>query len=254
MSVSTREDVILEDHHASHQYRIGKVTHPKMSLVMFSKALTASCIGIATHNLIFIHREWHLLAPTILSTHVLLAIALVVAQVWTGGNSYASYFGAAISIASYLISLLGSIVIYRLFFHRLRHFPGPRLAAASKLWHVWQCRDSRNHLVLEKLHQEYGSFVRTGENFSKLSLARYAVLKFSPGPCEITVFTAAAFEAMDGPKSNTTRSDWYDLLHPRVSSVFTRDKVLHDERRRIWSHSLSTRGKPKSGRLFQTSY
>ena len=62
------------------------------------------------------------------------------------------------------------------------------------------------------------------------------------GPSEITVFHAAAFEAMDGPKSNTTRSDWYDLLYPRVSSVFTRDKPLHNARRRIWSHSLSTKG------------
>ncbi|PQE09099.1 Cytochrome P450 protein [Rutstroemia sp. NJR-2017a BVV2] len=52
---------------------------------------------------------------------------------------------------------------------------------------------------------------------------------------------AGAFEAMDGPSSNTTRSDWYDLLFPRVSSLFTRDKKQHDERRRIWSHSLSAR-------------
>ena len=52
---------------------------------------------------------------------------------------------------------------------------------------------------------------------------------------------------MDGPKSNTTRSDWYDLLYPRVSPVFTRDKALHDDRRRLWSHSLSTKGKQAQG-------
>ena len=65
----------------------------------------------------------------------------------------------------------------------------------------------------------------------------------SLGPSEITVFVPRAFESMDGPKSKTTRSDWYDLLYPRVSSVFTRDQALHDDRRRIWSHSLSTQGK-----------
>ncbi|KAB8294166.1 hypothetical protein EYC80_009606 [Monilinia laxa] len=193
-----------------------------MSFATLSKAFMASCTGIAAHNLIFIHDEWHLLAPTLLSIHVILAISVIAVELWYGGLNIESYLGALVSIACYLTSLFGSIVIYRLYFHRLRYFPGPRLAAASKLWHVWQCRDSRNHLVLEKLHQEYGGFVRTG-------------------PCEITVFSAGAFEAMDGPKSNTTRSDWYDLLYPRVSSVFTRDKALHDERRRIWSHSLSSR-------------
>ncbi|TGO47638.1 hypothetical protein BCON_0269g00040 [Botryotinia convoluta] len=213
-----------------------------MSFVMLSRALTASCIGIATHSLIFIYNEWHLLAPAILSIHLLLAITVVAAEIWNGGTTYFSHLAAAISIVCYLTSLFSSIVIYRLFFHRLRHFPGPRLAAASKLWHVWQCRDSRNHLVLERLHQKYGSFVRTGENSPNFRLIRHVILIKTPsGPCEITVFTAGAFEAMDGPKSNTTRSDWYDLLHPRVSSVFTRDKELHDERRRIWSHSLSTR-------------
>ncbi|KAL9105897.1 MAG: hypothetical protein Q9227_009008 [Pyrenula ochraceoflavens] len=129
---------------------------------------------------------------------------------------------AALIIACYFVGLFVSITLYRLFFHRLRNFPGPKLAAVSKLYHVWQCLDSRNHQVLEDWHRQYGAFVRTG-------------------PAEITIFHAAAFQAMDGPKSNTTRSDWYDILYPRVSSVFTRDKELHNERRRIWSHSLSSR-------------
>lgn len=140
----------------------------------------------------------------------------------------------------HFLPLFGSITIYRLYFHRLNRFPGPRLAAVTKLWHVWQCRDSRNHQVLEKLHQEYGSFVRTGMEVP--NIGKEWSQTYNLGPNEITIFKAAAFEAMDGPKSNTTRSDWYDLLFPRVSSVFTRDKDLHDERRRIWSHSLNSRG------------
>ena len=65
-------------------------------------------------------------------------------------------------LALYLFSLFGSIVTYRLFFHRLRHFPGPKMAAASKLWHVWKCRASRGHHVLNEIHDQYGTFVRTG--------------------------------------------------------------------------------------------
>ena len=70
----------------------------------------------------------------------------------------------------------------------------------------------------------------------------YVSLTNKEGPSEITIFHPAAFEAMDGLKSNTTRSDRYDLLYPRISSVFTRDKALHDDRRRIWYHALSAKG------------
>lgn len=63
------------------------------------------------------------------------------------------------------------------------------------------------------------------------------------GPAEITVFHPAAYQAMDGPGNRNTRSDWYDLLYPRISSIFTRDRGLHDVRRRIWTHALSSAGK-----------
>jgi hypothetical protein len=60
--------------------------------------------------------------------------------------------------------LFSSITIYRIFFHQLKRFPGPRLASLTKLWHVWKCRDSRGHLVLQAWYEEYGEFVRTGKN------------------------------------------------------------------------------------------
>ncbi|OQD83828.1 hypothetical protein PENANT_c015G07232 [Penicillium antarcticum] len=46
---------------------------------------------------------------------------------------------------------------------------------------------------------------------------------------------------MDGVQNRNTRSDWYDLLHPRMSSIFTRDKNLHNERRKMWEQPLSTK-------------
>ncbi|OQD64126.1 hypothetical protein PENPOL_c008G10796 [Penicillium polonicum] len=44
---------------------------------------------------------------------------------------------------------------------------------------------------------------------------------------------------MDGPDNDNTRSDWYDLLYPRISSIFTRDRQLHHERRKMWEQALS---------------
>ncbi|KAI9151287.1 Cytochrome P469 monooxygenase [Paramyrothecium foliicola] len=126
-----------------------------------------------------------------------------------------------VPVAAYFTSLLSSIAVYRLFFHRLRKFRGPRLAALTKLWHVWKCRYSRGHIVLEDMRRQYGSFVRTGPN-------------------EITIFHPAAFELMDGYNSPHARSDWYDLLYPRVSSIFTRNKTVHDVRRKMWDSALSS--------------
>ncbi|KAL9593418.1 MAG: hypothetical protein Q9179_005896 [Wetmoreana sp. 5 TL-2023] len=71
-------------------------------------------------------------------------------------------------------------------FHRLRNFPGPRFAAVSKLWHIWQCRDSRNHLVLEDLRRQYGSFVLTALTeyeprvLKKVSALRDRILEANP--------------------------------------------------------------------------
>ena len=129
---------------------------------MMSAPLVASIFGLLAHQLMFIRGEWHLLAPIVASAHFMAAFLLIAIEIHLNDRAYGSNINALSSIICYLISLFSSIAVYRIYFHRLRHFPGPKLAAASKLWHVWQCRDSRNHLVLESLYQKYGSFVRTG--------------------------------------------------------------------------------------------
>ena len=63
---------------------------------------------------------------------------------------------AATIFSGYLLGLFGSVTVYRLSpFHRLHKFPGPKMAAVTKFWHVWQCRDSRNHEMMERLSKEY---------------------------------------------------------------------------------------------------
>lgn len=63
-----------------------------------------------------------------------------------------------------LASLATNILVYRAFFHRLRHFPGPFGAKLSKFWALWQVIESkaRYYQVTQRLHEEYGDYVRTG--------------------------------------------------------------------------------------------
>ncbi|KAF8243369.1 hypothetical protein K440DRAFT_561887 [Wilcoxina mikolae CBS 423.85] len=64
----------------------------------------------------------------------------------------------------YSTTLILAAGIYRLFLHPLRNFPGPKLAALSKLNEAYLQWQGRNGLEIRALHQQYGDFVRVGPN------------------------------------------------------------------------------------------
>ncbi|VUC25797.1 unnamed protein product [Clonostachys rosea] len=172
-------------------------------------------LGVTLHVGLFVRGEWGLYAASVSSAHAVVFALLIARQLV---YAPALWYVSVVPIASYLSGLLASIVVYRLFFHRLRSFPGPRLAAVTKLWHMWKCRHSQNHLVLDSL-RHYGPFVRTGPN-------------------EITIFHPAGLEYLNAIHSSTTRSDWYDLLYPTVG-VFSRDPAIHVARSKVWNKATA---------------
>ena len=123
--------------------------------------------GLISHWSIFAVGEWHLQATRLLTGLILLYVASVVLAIELGGLFLReSILRISLIFGLYLFSLWGSIITYRSFFHPLRVFPGPVGARISKLWHVVQCCESRNHLLLEKLQDQYGDFIRTGRSES----------------------------------------------------------------------------------------
>lgn len=185
----------------------------------------AAIAGVASHLGYFIHGEHHQEAP-VLARLALLAIVLVFGLNFWGlqlGIVPAAGHTTAI-LASYAVPLWSSMIIYRLFFHRLRAFPGPLLARVSKIWHSYHTIPRLDGFrFLWRMHEEYGDFVRTGPN-------------------ELSVFDPAAVPILYGPQSKCTKGPWYDATLPLISMQTVRDKKVHSRRRRIWDRGLNAKG------------
>lgn len=119
-------------------------------------------LGVIIHLGLFIRGEWHVHAASVFLTHALVFTPLLIKQFI---SEPAPTYGVLLPFLAYFCGILASMAVYRLYFHRLRSFPGPRLAALSKLWHAWLSRNSQSHLVLDSWRQQYGAFVRTGQCF-----------------------------------------------------------------------------------------
>lgn len=135
------------------------------TIVMTSIHLSVPlALGIGTHVAYFNRGEHHMSG---------LWLAILVPMVWTllvikkfqdGTILDTSMRDSFLILGSYAIGLYGSIVIYRLFFHPLRHFPGPILARVSKFWHVAKLSDLKNQILVEDLRHRYGDIVRIGRS------------------------------------------------------------------------------------------
>lgn len=173
-------------------------------------------------------------------TLLLLILISAIEMKCAEGIHVANLITTVLVMNSYSISLFDSIVLYRWLFHPVRKFSGPILAGLTKFWHVFKCLDSQNHLLLDKLYRKYGEFVRTDARESLLnSDQRHWFTK--SGPNEITVFNPEVLPAIDGPGTQCIKAVWYDLLLSEVAVNTTRDKPMHDKRRRIWNHEFAVK-------------
>lgn len=137
-----------------------------MNISLQTTAAVSAALGIVSHLGHFIHGEHLVAAPTyflilVLSPSIATAFLIYYASL----NILAAATAVATAYTSYLVGLIGSMMIYRRFFHPLRHFPGPKAAIYSQWWLVFKTHTNcTNFRVLDALHKQYGEYVRVGPN------------------------------------------------------------------------------------------
>lgn len=151
--------------------------------------------------------------------------ALALKDAWNVTIQEASW-AVAFIYTLFATSLSFSMAIYRVFFHRLRDFPGP-LSCTLSMW-SWVINDWKGDRFyqIQKMHQQSGDYVRIGPR--QISIADPDALKVIYGPT--------------GPSTKATRGPWYEAqsMTPNVYSLQTQPKISdHNVRRRDWDPAFS---------------
>lgn len=143
-----------------------------MALTLISKSMAeptliagvSASLGVIFH-LSILSREIDSASGSLLIAFFLFWAGLVIALLQHFGSTVLSAFlRASLACSCFLLALALCTLIHRVFFHRLRRFPGPFGAKISRFWTVRLIKSSdfKYHVELEKLHRTYGDFVRTG--------------------------------------------------------------------------------------------
>lgn len=120
--------------------------------------------------------------------------------------------------------------IYNVYFHPLRHIPGPKAAAAGRF--VWALHQRNGTLVhyVTALHNRYGEVVRLAPN----------EISFISGETAWRdIYTARAVKRNSNPGAYLKDPNWYARTPNGVSSISTASEVDHARQRRLLSHAFS---------------
>ena len=135
---------------------VGTLVHNTLHL-----SLVAVVAGVLAHNLYF-RRGYHdTEGLRFIIIHSAVYVGLTVLCISESSVTH-GILTSSIAFSSYLVGLFGSIVIYRLFFHRLRHFPGPIAAKITRFYGLYLARNGQLHIEQNKLFERYGDIVRIG--------------------------------------------------------------------------------------------
>lgn len=183
--------------------------------------LGATVAGVASPLLYFHRGEHHFSAITYLQAFLSTLVASVSALYALSGCSSDAIGTTSVVAGSYLAGVYGSLLVYRLFFSPWNKFPGPWQTRISGLWITMYLQTKLGaHHRIEALHEKYGKYVRIAPDTLSISDADLIEKTFEQG-------------------SKFRKATWYAQPFPNISMHGTRDRALHDRRRRVWAPGFS---------------
>jgi hypothetical protein len=137
-----------------------------MLLFNFPTYLLGVGFGTALHLNYFRYGDWNRYTSRLLFSFVALhsGIAIVYAKLLeTTYFTKASYTASTWIVSSIIVGIFTSMLVYRAAFHQLNGFPGP-FAARLTNFYITAKSVKKFHLYeeIQKLHDQYGDFVRVG--------------------------------------------------------------------------------------------
>ncbi|OCT50238.1 cytochrome P450 oxidoreductase [Cladophialophora carrionii] len=133
------------------------------------------------------------------------------------------------------------VSIYRIYFHPLSRFPGPKKAAISNAWLLEMSNAGELEVVLERLHDEYGISNLTLRDFRKLrEITRLGVKAVRIGPNELHLTDTSLYKTIySQTKPWPKDADFYSGFGTPHTLFVEHDVALHKERRRLLNSFFS---------------
>ncbi|KAK4555501.1 hypothetical protein LTR86_007253 [Recurvomyces mirabilis] len=148
-----------------------------------------------------------------------------------------SISGVLLLAVSIAVLYQSSIYAYNYFFHPLRHFPGPKLAAISCLPRISKALPGRVYYWITDLHLKYGDVVRVSPN-------------------ELSFASAEAWKDVYGHKRSGqqyfVKDPAFYKFGDAVGDIINADDDSHARQRRIFANAFSDRALKMQEPLFLT--
>ncbi|KAF7197855.1 Cytochrome P450 monooxygenase [Pseudocercospora fuligena] len=206
-------------------------------------ALLAVAAGIASHVFYFRIGEHHMYgvryAQALLATCIGSTIYLTNAVGYSLPSAARTVGALAVC---WLVGVYSSLIVYRLFLHPLRKFPGPFGARFGMLWFTTQLGKLDGYYQIHEFHKKYGKRRVWAPAFSDKALREY-----EPTVQEFNDKLVSRIGENQGKPMNM--ADWFALYGFDVMGrlAFGKDYHMLDNGKRHWAIDLMTEGMLLSG-------